>query len=102
MMMKLIFNPAFNIFCIMVGFVMYITNVYVLRNRKARLPYKIFLTSLIPGLNITLVLMQFCFIVPTFINLPFKVINNLKVSRAVTKLGYSTRKTITNRLPKKA
>lgn len=102
MMMKLVLNLNLNILCIMIGFAMYVINVHILRNRKARLPFKMLLVSFMPALNIVLVLMQFCFIVPVIITLPTKVINNYKISRAVTKLGYSSRKTITNRLPKKA
>lgn len=104
MLENLFNNLVFNIICSSLAFGLYVTNCYILRIRKARLPYKIMLTGLLPWLNVTLLLMQICFFSYTFVNLLTTAINKLKVSKLVTKLGYPVTKPNThiNKVPKRA
>lgn len=104
MLETLINNFIFNILISSTYFGLYIVNCYILKNKKARLPYKIMLTGLLPYLNIPCLLMQICFFSYAFINILPKATNALKTSFAVTKLCYKANKSInnTNRVPKKA
>lgn len=104
MLETLIKNFNFYILCSSLYFGLYIINCYILKNKKARLPYKIMLTGLLPYLNIPCLLMQICFFSHTFVNILSSVIDKCKTSIAVTKLGYASKKSINdiNIVPKKA
>lgn len=104
MIQTLINNFTFHVLCSSIYFGLYIINCYIFKIKKARLPYKIMLTGLLPYLNLPCLLMQICFFSTPFINILSKLTDKRKTSTTINKLVYSNKKSNTdiNMVPKKA
>lgn len=96
-------NLFFHITCSTVYFTMYVINCYVFKNRKARLPYKVMLTGLLPFLNVASMLLQICFLVPSIHYVLGKVRLSRKIDKAVNELGFTKKANSNNtKVPKRA